>query len=88
MWPYCLPFGVSTGVGVQDLSGIQDLPEVALVLWSCVSLFDCFALGALALNMALFRVLRGFLARFGAVVWVCLVWVLFVACVAFVRVWS
>lgn len=35
----CLTFGVSTGVSVPDLSGIQDLPEVALVLWSCVPAF-------------------------------------------------
>ena len=43
----------------------------ALVLWSCVPSFCplCrFVLGALSLNMALFRVLRAFLARF---VWVC-----------------
>ena len=36
--------------------------------------------------MALFRVFRAFLARFGVVVWVCVVLVLCVACVAFVRV--
>lgn len=35
----CLTFGVSAGVSVPDLSGIQDLPEVALVLWSCVPAF-------------------------------------------------
>ena len=44
-----------------------------------------FALGALLANMALFRVLRAFLAWFGAFVWVC---VACVVCVAFVRVWS
>ena len=27
------------GAGVQDLSGIQDLPDAALVLWSCVPCF-------------------------------------------------
>ena len=47
---------------------------LALVLWSCVPLLYCFALGALALNMPLFRVLRAFLARFMGFVWVCLVW--------------
>ena len=47
-----------------------------------------FALGALALNMALFRVFRAFLAWFVVVVWVCVACVLCVACVAFVRVWS
>ena len=46
----------------------------------------CFVLGALHLNMALFRVFRAFLARFGVVVWVCVACVLCVACVAFVCV--
>ena len=45
-------------------------------------LLSRFALGALALNMALFRILRGFLAWFGVFVWVCIVLVLCVACVA------
>ena len=36
----------------------------ALVLWSCVPLFYSSSLGASLANMALFRVLRGFLARF------------------------
>ena len=45
-----------------------------------------FACGALHLNMALFRVFRGFLAGFGVVVWVCVAWVLCVACGAFVCV--
>ena len=31
---------------------------------------------------------KAFLARFGAFVWVCVGLVIFVACVAFVRVWS
>ena len=48
----------------------------------------CFMLVALLANMALFGVLRGFLAWFGGFVWVCVVLVLCVACVAFVRVWS
>ena len=47
-----------------------------------------FVLGALSSDMALFRVLRAFLARFGVVVGVCVVLVLCVACVAFVCVWS
>ena len=46
----------------------------------------CFACGALHLNMALFRILRGFLARFGVLVWVCAGLVLCLDCVAFVRV--
>ena len=65
--------------------------RLALVLWSCVPLFcplSRFVLGALSLNVALFRVFRGFLEGFMGFVWVCLACVLFVACVAFVRVWS
>ena len=63
----------------------------ALVLVSCVPSFcplSRFVLVGLLANMALFRILKGFLARFGVVVWVCLVLGLCVACVAFVRVWS
>ena len=41
---------------------------------------------ALLANMALFRVLRGFLAGFGVVVWVCVGLLVCVACVGFVRV--
>ena len=48
----------------------------------------CFALVVLLANMALFRVLRGFLEGFGVFVWVCVARVLCVACGAFVRVWS
>ena len=47
-----------------------------------------FVFGALLANMALFCVLRRFLARFGGFVWVCVACVLCVACGAFVRVWS
>ena len=46
----------------------------------------CFALGGLPLKYAFIRVLRAFLARFGVVVWVCVVLVLCVACGAFVCV--
>ena len=46
----------------------------------------CLALGALALNMALFRILGAFLGDFMGFVWVCAVLVVCVACVAFVRV--
>ena len=87
LWRWWCPLGAY----VQDLSGIQDLPEVALVLWSCVPAFCplyCFVLVVSLANMPLFRVLRGFLARFGVFVWVCVALVLCVACVAFVRVWS
>ena len=62
---------------------------LALVLLSCVPSFcplSRFVLGASLANMALFSVLRGFLARFVGFVWVCVVLVLCVACGAFVRV--
>ena len=40
----------------------------------------CFAVGALSLNMALFRVLRAFLEGFPCWMWVCIVRLLCVAC--------
>ena len=88
----CLPaFWRVHLVQVVRLSMLQDLPELALVLWSCVPSFcplSRFACGVLRLNMALFCVLRAFLGGFGVFVWVCVAWVLCVACGAFVRVWS
>lgn len=48
----------------------------------------CFTLVVSLANMALFRVLRAFLAWFGVFVWVCVVWVLCVGCGAFVRVYG
>ena len=74
---------VSTGAGFR---GCRTCGVLALVLWSCVPSFcplSRFALGALLANMALFRILMGFLARFGVFVWVCVACVL---CVAFVCV--
>ena len=68
---------------------MQDLPAVALVPWSCVPSFRPlyrFALGALALKYAFIRILRGFLEGFPCWMWVCVVLVLCVACVAFVCV--
>ena len=59
-----------------------------LLLFGVLLAFSCFTLGAFPLNVALFRVLRAFLERFVGFVWVCVVLVLCVACVAFVRVWS
>ena len=47
---------------------------------------SCFALGSLALNVALFRVLRAFFGGFGRFVWVYVACVLCVACGAFVCV--
>ena len=63
-------------------------------LWSSCGVFHafcplpCFACGALHLNMALFRVLRGFLEGFMVRMYVCMGLVLCLDCVAFVRVWS
>ena len=79
-WQVCRLFGASGSA-----------KRLALVLLSCVPSF-CplyrFALGVLSLNMVLFRVFRAFLAGFGRFVWVYVVLVRCVACVAFVRVWS
>ena len=47
---------------------------------------SCFACVRFRLNMALFRVLRAFSAGFRVLVWVCIISVLCVACVAFVCV--
>ena len=73
----------------QDLQDLQDLPRW---LWSSGVVFPAFyplsrfVLGALIAKVALFRNLRGFLARFMGFVWVCVVLVLCVACGVFVRV--
>ena len=48
----------------------------------------CLSFGAMPLKYASIRILRAFPEGFGVVVWVCSFWVLCVACVAFVRVWS
>ena len=50
--------------------------------------FYCIVLVVSLANMALFRVLKAFLAGFGVLVWVCMGLVLCLDCVAFVRVWS
>ena len=74
-------------VGLFVASGPAGMP--ALVLWSCVPSFrplSCFDLGVLPTNMALFRILRGFLEGFGVLVWVCIACVLCGACGAFVCV--
>ena len=81
----------SLGAGVQDLSRLQDLKNAGcgpLVVFPAFCPLYCFTCGALCLNMALFSVLRAFLARFGVFVGVCVACVLCVACGAFVRVCS
>ena len=54
--------------------------------YSAFRLLSRFVLGVLPLKYAFIRILRGFSARFGVVVWVCVVLVLCVACGAFVCV--
>ena len=80
----CLPFIVSTGAGGQGFG----LVLCFRVVFPAFCPLSRLALGALLANMALFRVLRGFLEGFGVVVWVYVVLVVCVACGAFVRVWS
>ena len=71
-------------VQVCRLFDAQDLPECRRLSSGRVfpSFYPlcCSSLGALLANMALFRDFRGFLARFGAFVWVCVACVLCVAC--------
>ena len=73
-----------------SLCYFADVSKIGQYITRCSAFYSLCrsALGALLANMALFRVLRAFLARFGVVVWVCVVLVVCVACVAFVRVWS
>ena len=78
----CL-FGVSTGC---RWCRVQGLPVSSGRVFRCFCPLSCFVFGALLANMALFRVFRAFLARFGVVVWDCVVLVLCVACGAFVCV--
>ena len=85
----CLPFGVSTGGRWSGSLGVHDLPEVGsgpLVVCSAFRPLSCFVLGALRLKHAFIRVLRAFLAGFPCWMWVCITWVLCVACGAFVCV--
>ena len=91
MLPICLPFGVSTGAGVQGNSCyFADVSKIGQDIAGCSAFCPLyrFVIGALSLNMALFRVFRAFLGGFVGFVWVCVGRVLFVACGAFVRVWS
>ena len=73
----CLPSIVPTGPEVGRASRLQDLPDAGggpLVVCSLPfvrSLLLCSRY--VGLKYALFRVLRGFLARFGGFVWVCVV---------------
>ena len=76
---------------VQAFEGAEPARMLGLSscrVFPCFCLLSRFAIGALLANMALFRVFMAFLARFGVVVWVCVVLVLCVACGAFVCVCS
>ena len=70
----------------------EDSGPAVCWLWSSGGVFPafcplyCSSLGVLLANMALFRVLKGFLAWFGVGMWVCIALVICVACGAFVRV--
>ena len=63
--------------GLPVSCGVCSVP-LSLPLSLC-----CFAPDVLGLNMALFRILRGFLEGFMGFVWVCIVLVLCVDCVGF-----
>ena len=70
-----LPSSCPLGAGLQDFEGFRTWRRLALVIWSCVPAFCrlyCVSLGALLANMALFRVLRGFLEGFMCFVCVCM----------------
>ena len=83
---------VPAGAGVQALRCyFADVSKIVLILllfgvFPAFCPLACSSLGALLANMALFRVLRAFLARFGGFVWVCVVLVVCVVCGAFVCV--
>lgn len=87
----CLPFCVSAGAGVRLFRGyFADVSKIGQYITRCSVFYSLCrsALGALSLNMLLFRVFRAFLGGFMGFVWVCVGWVLCVDCGAFVRVWS
>lgn len=68
----CLPFGVSACVGVQALDAILlTLAKMDGIPSFCP--LSRFALGALIANVALFRVLRGFLGGFIGQMYICMV---------------
>ena len=80
--PFGFPEVCPLGAGWQAFGACPSFRGVFPAFW----LLCCFSCGGLCLNMALFRVLKGFLARFGAPVGVCIISVLCVACGAFVCV--
>lgn len=72
----CLPFGVSAGSGLSgSLCYFADVSKIGQDIATCSAFYPlfCFACGVLCLNVALFRVFRGFLGGFMEVVGVCVV---------------
>lgn len=81
----CLPFCVSTGGRWSgSLCYFVDVSKIGQNTAGCSAFcpFATFACGGLLAYMPLFRNLRRFSARFGVVVWVCVILVVCVACVA------
>ena len=92
--------GAAGAAGVAGAAGgrvhwvqvVQGAGSAGGLSWCVPSLSPCLlsafllCLPAIPAKYALFRVLRAFLEGFSCSVWVCLAWVLCVACVAFVRV--
>ena len=79
MLPVCLPFGVSTGGRCAgSLCYFADVSKIGQDTAGCSAFcpLSRFVSGALALNMALFRVFRAFLGGFMGFMWVCVVLVL------------
>ena len=79
-------FIVSTGAGFRGCRTCKRLRWSSGRVFRCFCPLPRFVFVGLSLKYAFIRVLRAFLARFGVVVWVCVVLVLCVACVAFVCV--
>ena len=77
---------VSTGASGAGCRGFRWSAVCVPSLSPCLSSLCCFCFPAIPAKYALFRNLRGFLAWFGFVVWVCVGLVLCVACGAFVCV--
>ena len=78
-------FIVSTWAGLQALRGyFADVSKIGQNIAGCSAFCPLyrFVFGALLANMALFRILGAFLARFMGFVWVYVACVLCVACVA------
>ena len=68
----CLPFGVSAGAGGAGCRASGVLRCVFRPFIPAFCPLSCFALGALLANMALFRVLRGFLEGFMGRMYICM----------------